>query len=215
MPTSMTFTSLIADLQKYLERGTVLDPLVFDQLPTLINDAEREIARELKILGFVNNVSSVLASGTSVYPKPDRWRETISMEVSTTVGGNSRIMLFPRSYEYCRFYWPDSSVTGIPEFYAEFQYANWLIVPTPNAALSWQINYYQMPALLDISNQTNWLTDYAPTTLRYRCLMEASPFLKNDERIQTWATLYKQSVSLLNTEDLQKIVDRTSTRQEA
>ena len=88
MPVSMTFDSLQADLRAYLERGTAVDPTVFDQLPSLINLAERELANRLKILGFVTVVTDTLGVGQSVIPKPDRWRDTIS--ASTSVSARHR-----------------------------------------------------------------------------------------------------------------------------
>jgi hypothetical protein len=215
MPTVLTFNSLKTDLQAYIERGTVVDPTVFNQLPRLINNAEREISKALKIQGFINNVTASLSIGVPTYVKPNRWRETISMFIGTGVGNNTQVEIFPRSYEYCRKYWPDATQTDVPEFYADYNYLNWLIVPTPVAASPWEINYYELPALLDSANQTNWLTDFAPTTLLYRALLETAPFLKNDERIPTWEAMYKESLASLNTEDLQKIVDRSSSRQEA
>lgn len=216
MATTLTFSSLISDLQAYLERGTVLDSTVYNQLPRLINDAEREIAHALKVQGFLTNVVSSLVAGTSVFVKPDRWRQTVSMEFGT-VGENpavknKRNLLYPRMYEYCLMYWPDSDVRDVPEFYADYDYYHWLIVPTPVATYPWQINYYQLPPLLDAGNQSNWMTEIIPTTLRYRVLMEASPFLKNDERVATWQPLYQQSIDSLTSEDLGKIVDRTTTR---
>ena len=81
MPTAMTFTSLQNDIQSYLERGTSQDPLVFNQLPELINLAERRIASEMKVLGFVVPAVFTMQPGLAVYPKPDRWRKTVSMNV--------------------------------------------------------------------------------------------------------------------------------------
>ena len=68
--------------------------------------------------------------------------------------------------------------------------------------------------MLGDDNQTNWLTDYAPNALLYRCLLEAAPFLKNDERIQTWQNLYAAELGALDTEDLQNIANRASVRTE-
>lgn len=212
MPTVLNFTSLKQDLRAYMERGYIVDTTVFDQLPRLINNAEREIARALKVQGFINVVTSSLTNTEEAYSKPNRWRETISMWI--TVDG-VRIELFPRSYEYCRTYWPTPGDTEVPKFYADYNYLNWLIVPTPADDYDWEILYYELPPLLDDSTQTNWLTDYAPTTLLYRSLLECTPFLKNDERIPVWENMYKESLANLNTEDLQKIIDRSVTRQEA
>jgi hypothetical protein len=64
----MTFETLKQDVQRYLERGATLasDPVVFEQIPRLINLAERRIARELKVQGFINVVTSDLIVGQSV-----------------------------------------------------------------------------------------------------------------------------------------------------
>jgi len=210
----MTFTSLQDDLRNYLERGTSVDLTVFAQLPRLINLAERDIARSLKIQGFINVVTSSMTIGTSVYAKPDRWRDTVS--IGFGVGASQvRTSLFPRSYEYCREYWPDSSLTDKPEFYADYNYTHWLIVPTPDVAYPYEVVYYELPALLDASNQTNWLTDYAPNALLHGSLLQATPFLMDDKRIQVWQGIYETDLSKLNGEDLQKIIDRSVSRQEA
>lgn len=214
MPTAMTFDSLQEDLRKYLERGTSVDPTVFDQLPRLINLGERDLARALKIQGFINVVSSTMAAGTSVYAKPDRWRDTVSINFG--VGAEEvRTPLFPRSYEYCRLYWPDEDTTEQPRFYADYNYFNWLFSPTPDAAYPFEVLYYELPPLLDSTNQTNWSTDYAPNALLHSCLLQCTRFLKNDERIPTWQQTYDRDLGLLNGEDIQKIIDRQSTRQEA
>lgn len=215
MPTALTFTSLQTDLRQYLERGTVVDTTVFEQLPRLINLAERDIARTLKIQGFIRVVTSVMASGASVYQKPDRWRDTVSINFGIGASNNQRVFLFPRSYEYCRLYHPDSTIKAQPEFYADYNYDNWLFSPTPDDAYPYEVSYYELPALLDASNQTNWLTDHAPNVLLHGSLLQASRFLKNDERVPLWQTTYDTDLQKLNGEDLQKIIDRTTSRQEA
>lgn len=210
----MTFASLQTDLRRYLERGFTLadDPYVYEQLPRLINMAERRIARDLKIQGFIVAVTTPLSVGVSTYAKPNRWRETISM---TTKSDDTLTPVFTRSYEYCRNYWPDDTQTGQPQFYADYDYSHWLLVPTPDAAYDLEVLYYELPVLLDDAQQTNWLTDYAPNLLLYGALLEATPFLKNDERITTWQNYYQSAANALNTEDLKKILDRDAARTEA
>ena len=210
MSYTMTYDSLLVDLRRYLERGFTQDSdqIVFDQLPRLITLGERRIARELKIEGFIRAVNLPLSIGVSTYLKPDRWRDTISMNVA----GKS---IFARSYEYCRNYWRDESETAAPEFYADYDYQNWLIVPTPNAASTMEILYYEQPALLGDDLQSNWLTEYAPDVFLYAALLEATPFLKNDERVPMWTGMYDRAAQALNGEDLSKIMDRSASRSEA
>ena len=84
MSYTMTYDSLLVDLRRYLERGftEASDQIVFDQLPRLITLGERRIARELKIEGFIRAVNLPLSIGVSTYLKPDRWRDTISMNIA-------------------------------------------------------------------------------------------------------------------------------------
>jgi len=212
MAVSMTYNSLLKDLRAYLERGTIVDTTVFEQLPSLINLAERQLANELKILGFVQNVTDTLAIGQSVIPKPDRWRETISINFG--VGPTQvRTPMFARSYEYIRRYWPDEDLTGQPKFYADYDYYNWLIGPSADFAYPFEVNYWELPALLDAVNQTNWTTDFAPNALLHGALLQATPFLKNDERIPTWQAIYDRDLGILQQQDLSRIIDRNVTRE--
>lgn len=218
MAESMTYTSLQDDLKRYLERGYPGDTLVLEQIPKLIDLAQRSIARAIKVQGFLVPVNSTLGAGNGVYTKPNRWRDTVSMNIgigaTSATAGNNRRQLYPRSYEYCRNYWPNSDDRDLPEFFADYDFNHWLIVPTPLANYNWEVLYYQLPPLLGDDTATNWLTDYAPNALLYRCLVEATPFLKNDERLQTWQQLYQAEMATLDTEDLQNIANRASVRTE-
>lgn len=217
MATTMTFTTLQQDVRRYLERGATLaeDAIVYEQIPRLINLAERRIARELKIQGFINVVTDTLIPGQSVYQKPDRWRDTVSINIGTGATNDVRKFLFTRDYEYLRSYWPNESLTEEPVFYADYNYTNWLILPPPDEAYPFEVLYYELPVLLDDENQTNWLTDYAPQVLLYATLLEATPFLKTDDRIPVWQQMYDRSAAMLNGEDLAKILDRSAVRKEA
>tara|TARA_R110002126_G_scaffold114434_2_gene253038 strand:+ start:505 stop:1146 length:642 start_codon:yes stop_codon:yes gene_type:complete len=213
----MTFTTLQQDVRRYLERGTTYasDPVVFEQIPRLINLAERRIARELKIQGFINVVAGTLQTGVSVYNKPDRWRDTVSINIGTGSQNNTRKILFSRVYEYMLSYWPDRTATEEPIFYSDYDFSHWLIAPTPDADYPFEILYYELPPLLDDAVQTNWLTEYAPQLLLYGTLLEATPFLKNDERMPVWQSMYDRAAAMLNGEDLAKILDRSAVRKEA
>jgi len=216
LPTTTTYETLKQDVRRYLERGgsATTDPVVYDQIPRLINLAERRAAAELKILGFQNYVTTTLVVGQSVYAKPDRWRDTVSVNIGTGATFANRTVLYPRSYEYLRSYWPNEASTDQPLFYSDYDYQHWLIAPTPDAEYPAEFAYYELLPLLDDTNQTNWLTDYAPQLLLYGTLLEAAPFLKNDERIPTWQQMYDRAAAIANGEDLGRILDRAAVRKE-
>jgi hypothetical protein len=223
MPTSMTFQSLQSDLQNYLERGTVLDPIVYAQLPELINFAERRISKDLKVLGFVVSATFTMQANLAVYAKPDRWREIISMNVgSSPTGTIVRTEMYPRSYEWVRTFWPDDTQTNFstygvlspPKYYAHYNYQNIIVAPTPDQAYPAELMYYEEPALLDATNNTNYITQYLPSLLLYSALLECSPFIKNDGRIAVWQQMYDKFAAVADGESKNNILDRNSTRQE-
>ena len=202
---AMTYDSLVADISSYLERT---DQATLEKIPTFIMLAEQIIATELKFLGNLNVSTSTLTSGNPIIPKPARWRKTVSMNI--TVAGKKQ-PVFLRKYEYLREYWPDSTQEDVPKFYCDYNYENWLIAPTPDDDYQFEVLFYQRVQPLESSNQTNWFTVYAPQALLYGSLLQAMPFLKNDDRIPSWQAMYDKTMQALKAEDIQRIGDRQAT----
>jgi len=211
----MTFTSLQATLRKYIERGSVSDTSVYEMLPELINISERNIALDLNVTGIRESVTAVMVAGTSVYQKPSDWRRTVSINFGSGTTLDQRASIFPRSYEYCRDYWPDDTVTSAPKFYSDYSDEYMLIAPTPDAAYPFEMIYYARPRLLDDESETNWITENWPQLLLYATLREVAPFMKDDARIGTWDGMYQRLLQTITGDDLKKVVDRSVTRQEA
>ena len=198
----MTYDSLVADVQSYLERT---DAATVDKIPTFIMLAEQVIANDIKFLGNLTVQESNMVQGNPIIDKPARWRKTVSMNV--TVAGNKQ-PVFLRKYEYLREYAPDATDEKVPKFYADYDYTHWLVAPTPADDYAFEVLYYERVQPLDSSNQTNWFTIYAPQAMLYGTLLQAMPFLKNDERIPMWQAQYQQVISSLKGEDIQRIADR-------
>lgn len=202
MAAVMTYTSLAADIESYLERT---DTATVDKIPTFIMLAEQVIASQIKFLGNLTVNESTMVQGDPVIAKPARWHKTVSMNV-TVAGVKNPVFL--RKYEYLREYWPEATNEDVPKFYADYDYTHWLIAPTPADAYTFEVLYYERVQPLDVSNQTNWFTEYAPQALLYGSLLQAMPFLKNDERMPMWRAEYDLIINTLKTEDLQRIGDR-------
>lgn len=198
----MTYSSLVADISSYLERT---DQATLEKIPTFIMLAEQVIAAEIKFLGNLTPMQSTLVANEAVIAKPARWHKTVSMNV--TVGG-IRQPVFLRKYEYLREYWPNPAQTDAPRYYADYDYTHWLIAPTPDDDYAFEVLYYERIQPLDSSNQVNWFTIYAPQALLYGTLLQAMPFLKNDERIPMWQAQYDKIMQVLKAEDIQRVGDR-------
>lgn len=204
MPTPswvMTYDSLTASIQQYLERR---DRAVVDAIPTFITLAEFEIAEQVKTLGQLQVVTSNMLTGNATLQKPARWRKTVS--ISVEVNGEKR-PVYLRKYEYLKNYWPNSNQTDVPLYYADTDWDHWYLAPTPAEDYPFEVLYYERIAPLSETNQTNWLTQNAPNAMLFGTLLQAMPFLKNDQR-QIFQQKYSEALQALKAEDVTRVGDR-------
>lgn len=198
----MTYDSLVENIRTYLERT---DQATLDKIPLFIMLAEQVIASQIKFLGNMTVQTSAMVQGQNIIDKPARWHKTVSMNV--TVAGK-RYPVLLRRYEYLREYWPDPAAEDVPKFYCDYDYTHWMVAPTPDAAYNFEVLYYERIQPLESANQTNWFTIYAPQALLYGSLLQAMPFLKNDERIPMWQQQYDAIMQTLMAEDKLRVADR-------
>jgi hypothetical protein len=199
----LTYDSLTANVLQYLERQ---DPAVVNAIPTFITLAEFAIAQEIKTLGQLQIVEGTMNAGNPVIQKPSRWRKTTSMNV--IVNGQKQPIL-DRRYEYLTNYWPNNTETSQPLYYADTDWDHWYIAPTPDQNYSFEVLYYERIAPLSSTNQTNWLTQNAPNAMLFGTLLQAMPFLKNDQRT-IFQQMYTEALQSLKSEDQTRVADRSA-----
>lgn len=197
----MTYDSLTSTVLQYLERK---DAAVVNAIPTFISLAEFEIAQEIKTLGQLQVAESTMTADNALLQKPARWRKTVSMSV--TVAGKKQ-PVYLRKYEYLKNYWPDANQTDVPLYYADTDWEHWYLAPTPDQDYAFEVLYYERIAPLSSTNQTNWLTQNAPNAMLFGTLLQAMPFLKNDQRT-IFQQKYSEALQSLKAEDVARVGDR-------
>lgn len=71
------------------------------------------------------------------------------------------------------------------------------LAPTPNEDMDVEVLYRaNIPALAD--NSTNWLLTAAPDLYLYATLLEAAPYIQNDERLTVWSSAVSLVLDQLN-----------------
>lgn len=198
---ALTYDSLTSTVLQYLERK---DSAVVNAIPTFISLAEFEIAEQIKTLGQLQVVESTMTPSNPVLAKPARWRKTVSMSV--TVNGKKQPVLL-RKYEYQKNYWPDATLTDVPLFYSDIDWDHWYLAPTPAQAYEFEVLYYERISPLSSTNQTNWITQNAPNAMLFGTLLQAMPFLKNDQRT-IFQQKYSEALQALKVEDVARVGDR-------
>lgn len=75
------------------------------------------------------------------------------------------------------------------------------VLPTPDGTYTTELTYFAKLTKLSNSVTTNWLLTSSPDIYLYGALLQAAPYLQDDARIQTWATLYERALNDLRTAD--------------
>ena len=200
----MTYDSLTSTVLQYLERR---DAAVVEAIPTFITLCEFEIAQYIKTLGQMEVVDANMNIGNPVIAKPARWRKTVSMTLSN---GGSKQPILLRKLEYLNAYAQDVTATGIPLYYADYDFEHWIVAPTPNQAYAFEALCYTRLQPLSSAYQTNWLTQNAPNAMLFGTLKQTAPFLKNDARLALWKQMFDEALAALKTEDTLRVADRSA-----
>jgi hypothetical protein len=210
----MDYNSLTAQIQSYANRT---DAFFVDQIPNFINQAMNRLYCEAKSLGFqaVSPDGATLTPNQPLLNKPQNWRENVSFQINTGGPLSSYVQL--RSYEFCTTYAPNSMATGEPKFYAEYSVnadstpSQIYLAPTPDQAYPYRWITLQIP-VFNAGNPRNFLTDKHPALLLYACLLEMTPFLRGDERVPVFESLYNRALQNINREAEERYVDRYGRR---
>jgi hypothetical protein len=204
----MNYTTLTEQIKSYANRK---DAAFNAQIPNFIEQGINRIYSEAKNIGFEVTTTGDIAMNNTTIAKPANWRETISLEIHTEDQTFSKF-LFNRSYEFCKSYWPNQTLTAEPTFYSDYNdYNQFFFSPTADKDYKYRLIYLGSP-LFNAQNGENFLTRRYPRLLFYACMLEAMPFLKDDERLGQFEQLYASSLDDINKDSTARYVDRISDR---
>ena len=92
------------------------------------------------------------------------------------------------------------STSGVPSVYT-MSAGHILFGPVPASYYTCEMVYYQkIPALTDAA-PTNWCLTANPDLFLYGSLVEAEPFLMNDQRVQLWGLGFEKGMADLEEQD--------------
>lgn len=184
------YSSLKSTIASYLARSD-LDSII----PTLVQLGELRLQRDLRIRQMLVVAQATITGGDAKVGLPTDFLSMRSMHLATNPVQNLTY-LSPNTF------YRDTPVmsSGRPKFYtvlaAEFQFS-----PIPDGDYTAEMLYYAKPVALSDANASNVWIAYAPDALLYAALGEAEPYLMNDARLSTWATLYDRAVDRISSSD--------------
>lgn len=189
------YTSLQAAAIEYLARDQ--DTTLAARVPTLIQFFEAKMNRSL-FVPQMEQRSTTAVNTASTDPEfislPSDFQSMRRVRLSG-VTGKPRLAFFSQT-QIDDYRYSNDNVTGQPVYFT-ISGSEMELAPTPNENYAIEMVYRKnIPALS--SNSTNWLLTLAPDLYLYGALMEAAPYMKEDGRIQVWASGYAEALSELN-----------------
>ena len=195
MSTISTYTDLQTAVTEYLARDQ--DATLIARIPTFIQLFEAKMNRSL----FVRQMevrSTTTVDTASTEPEfislPTDFQSMRRIRLSS-VSGKPHLD-FKSGAQLDEYRTMSGDVTGQPLFFTIFG-SEIELAPTPDDDYTIEMVYRQnVPALA--SNSTNWLLTLAPDIYLYGALLESAPYIKEDARIQVWATGLSTALDSLN-----------------
>ena len=190
-----TYTELKASVADWLNRSDLTAAI-----PDFISLAEAQIERTLRTRQMIvrANASFNVEFGAT----PADFLEVRSFKLSGTNPPTplSFMTIDALDAESTKF-----TASGRPKFFGIVG-GQFRLVPTPDSNYATELTYYAKLSKLSASVATNFILSASPDIYLYGALLQAAPYLQDDNRISVWATLYERALN-----DLQTADDRAST----
>jgi len=186
-----TFAELKTATANWLDRSDLTD-----RIPEFIALAEARFNRILRIRDM-ETVSTAISTtgGTREYSLPTGFVQMKEFHLTTDP-------LTPLAYitpEMMTRLWAGSS-SGKPEVFTVIA-DNVRLGPSPDAVYTTSMLYYKTFTALSDDATTNDMLTNNPDVYLYGTLLEAEPFIMNDERVQLWGMAFKQAVDDIQNQD--------------
>ena len=184
------FTNLKSSIADWLNRSDLTAII-----PDFITLAETQLNREIRHYKMHNKATA--SSDTQYSATPTDWLQSIRFHLNDDA---STLLKQTSPEEIAKLRNRNSNAQGKPEYYSHV--GDLIEVwPTPDSSgYSGELLYYQSIPSLSSSNSSNWLLAMSPDAYLYGSLLQASPYLKDDERMGVWGATYQGIINAINGE---------------
>jgi len=186
------YTDLQSTIADYLARTDLTT-----QIPLFIQLAENRLRRDLRIRPMLKVVTTSMTANDPTVALPSDFLEMRDIHIESSP---IQTLIYQNPSNFYRNTKAATLDVGAPKNYtvmgSEFQFA-----PIPDSAYTLKMVYYAAPTYLSSTVSSNTFLANCPDLLLYASLGEAEPYLMNDARVQTWATLYDRGVNSLTVSD--------------
>ena len=183
-----TYSDLQTSIANYLARSDLTA-----QIPDFIRLTEIRLRRDVRIRQMLKLSYTAMTGSTVGLPSDFLEMRNLYLETNPEQ---------PLTYQTPSIFTRDglAQESGQPRNYTilsdEIQ-----VSPAPNGTFNVYMLYYAAPDFLSNSNTSNVFMAQCPDLLLYGSLVEAEPYLMNDNRLTVWAGLFERGLNSLTTSD--------------
>ncbi len=185
-----TYDELKTAVANWLDRDDLTD-----RIPEFIALAEARMNRVLRLRMMESKYTASTVASQRNYALPTGYIQMRNFQINTSP-------VTPLQYVSPEIYdrlW-GGSTGGTPQFYTiitnEIQ-----LGPIPGSVLTLEMLFYKKITALSGTNTTEQMLTDNPDIYLYGALLEAEPFIMNDERVALWAKGFQQAVADLQEQD--------------
>lgn len=187
----MNYTELSTAIQNYCNNN---ENTFVGTIPTFVKQAENRIYRKVNLPVNYKNSSSALTATINTFGVPDDFLVPVQLLITS---GNDKYSLEFRDKSFLNQAYPDTTVTGLPEYYCIFNSTTIEVSPTPDQDYAIDLYYYGKPDSI-VTASTTWLGDNADEVLMYGSLIEAYTFMKGDaDMLGLYQQRYNEALAAL------------------
>jgi hypothetical protein len=184
------YTELKTAVANWLDRDDLTD-----RIPEFIALAEARFNRILRLRSMEVKYTADTVAAQRNLALPASYIQMRNFQVNTSP---LTVLSYVTPEIYDRLW--GGSTQGTPKFYTIL--ANEVSLgPIPASVQEVEMLFYKKFDNLSASTATNWLITNAPDIYLYGAMLEAEPFIMNDERVPLWAQALQQGVSDLQEQD--------------
>lgn len=217
----LTYSTFTAQVSNFLVIP-ITDPNLSQAMPSIIDDSEQRLYRDLDLQNTVFRDSSV-----ALVPGNRNLTEAISttngpfvvtqqINVITPAGTvnpdqGTRNPLLPATKEMLDALYPSASGAGIPQYFAPINQNSFIVGPWPDQSYQIEVVGTQRPAPLSSTNQTTLLSTYFPDLFLAAACEIGAFYMKNfgagsddPQSGVSWNQKYKEQLQSAITEEQRK-----------
>jgi len=192
----MTYTELCTNIATICE-----NTFTADEYAMFAQQTEQRIYNTVQLANLRKTSTTALTPGVAIFNAPDDFLSAYSFAVVGADG--TYTFLLNKDQNFIREAYPTVAATGTPKHYAidgpqtDDTKLQFILGPTPSAALATSLQYYYYPESIVIAG-TTWLGNNFDSALLNGALVEAIRFMKGDaDLVALYQSMYVQSIALL------------------